>query len=152
MDGQYIYLEANKTGSDGDVKRIFFYVTLTAGGTPVDLNKTVLAIRWQNYYYQIPFNESANIAVNETNMDKPWAYEGIVTVDTNGFDNLLEKNEKYKIIIDMEAIRDSPAYGNGNIQLPKTNDDITIELKPSIGAPLIINKHIPPSLTNVTWV
>ncbi len=152
LDGQYIYLIANKTGSNGDVKKIFFYVTLTAGGTPVDLNETVLAIRWGDYYYQIPFNESEKIPVNETDINKPWTYDGIVFTDGKTFDNLLEKNEKYKIIINMTAIKENPNYGNGSIQLPKTNDDITIELKPSIGASLIINKHIPPSLTNLTWV
>ncbi|MDK2875882.1 MAG: archaeal flagellin FlaB [Archaeoglobaceae archaeon] len=33
-----------------------------------------------------------------------------------------------------------------------TNEDITIELKPSVGAPLIINKEIPPSLKDTTYV
>lgn len=147
LDGQYIYLVAKKTGSDGNVSKIFFYVTLTAGGTPVDLNKTVLAIRYKDYYLQIPYNKSD--APNETNANKPWGYDGVVSIDEQGFDNLLEKNEKYKIIINMTAIKDS--YDDVG-KLPETNDDITIELKPSIGAPLIINKHIPPSLTNLTWV
>lgn len=147
MDGQYIYLVAEETGSDGNVSEIFFYVTLTAGGTPVDLNKTVLAIRWKDYYYQIPYNESTSLAPNGTDQHKPWGYFGIVHIDGRQFDNLLEKNEKYKIIINMTAIKDG--YG---AELPETNDDITIELKPSIGAPLIINKHIPPSLTNLTYI
>ena len=146
LDGQYIYLEANQTGSNGDVEKIYFYVTLTAGGTPVDLNQTVLAIRYKNYYLQIPYNDSD--APNATNNYKPWGYLGVVSIDEGGYDNLLEKNEKYKIIIDMNAVK-----GGYNLtSLPEVNDDITIELKPSIGAPLIINKHIPPSLTNLTYI
>ncbi len=146
LDGQYIYLDAGQTGSNGNVEKIYFYVTLTAGGTPVDLNQTVLAIRYKNYYLQIPYNDSD--APNRTSNTKPWGYEGIVSIDGGGYDNLLEKNEKYKIIINMSAVR-----GGYNLtSLPEVNDDITIELKPSIGAPLIINKHIPPSLTNLTYI
>jgi len=141
LDGQYIYLIANQTGSNGDVKEIFFYVTLTAGGTPIDLNQTVLAMRWQNYYFQIPYGET------NTNNVPLWDYKGVVYIDEGSFDNLLEKNEKYKITINMTAVKE-----NYDANLPKVNDDITIELKPSIGAPLIINKHIPPSLTNLTYV
>jgi len=175
LDGQYIYLEANQTGSNGDVEKISFYVTLSAGGTPVDLKQTVLAIRYQNYYKQIPYGTYYNTTAGPGNtttitdwtgytVDDTtggvtyngstvgyllWWYKGIVSVDENGYDNLLEKNEKYKIIINTTAIKD----GYTDITtLPKTNDYLTIELKPSIGAPLIINKDIPPSLTKLTWV
>lgn len=141
LDGQYIYLVANQTGSNGDVKQIFFYTTLSAGGTPIDLNQTVLAIRYENYYVQIPYGTKYN------NTYPLWDYTGVVYVDSGHYDNLLEKNEKYKITINMSAI--SAKYG---YNLPRTNDYLTIELKPSIGAPLIINKQIPPSLTELTWV
>lgn len=172
LDGQYIYLEANKTGSDGDVKKIFFYVTLSAGGTPIDLDKTVLAIRYQDKYGQIPFgtmnkqdnNTTVIYNINRSAIDPKtgeynetnetgyllWWYEGIVYTDSgNTFDNLLEKNEKYKIKINLTQINATNDY---KYPLPKTNDYLTIELKPSIGAPLIINKQIPPSLTKLTWV
>ena len=134
LDGQYIYLIANTTGSSGDVREIYFYVTLTAGGTPVDLNNTVLAIRWEDDYVQIPFNDT----------NKLWYYECIV----GDHDNLLELHEKYKITINITAIkRDYP-----HVVYPKVNDIITIELKPPVGAPLIISKMIPPSVQNITYV
>lgn len=143
LDGQYIYLDANQTGSNGDVEKIYFYVTLSAGATPIDLNQTVLSMRYQNYYLQIPYGTKYN------NTYMLWNYSGIVHVDgSGGYDNLLEKNEKYKITINMSAIQDSGRVTT----LPETNDYLTIELKPSIGAPLIINKQIPPSLTELTWV
>ena len=302
LDGQYIYLKANKTGSDGDVGKIYFYVTLSAGGTPIDLEQTVLALRYKDYYMQLPYGTmhggdinkteskitftsisinrtklnnstsemtdvgTANITVNittdnvavvnvtATNVDvygmksgdtftgyiladvtgdingtsitgkfyialsgtvngnylnittltdgklydivdndkeelgalafnlenstadlslqykdttgnyeasnevvyfssgkfgyMSWWYTGVVHIDTPTYDNLLEKNEKYEILINTTAIKKVKDLST----LPETNDYLTIELKPSIGSPLIINKQIPPSLTKLTWV
>ena len=138
LDGQYIYLVANKTGSDGDVKEIYFYVTLTAGGTPVDLNNTVLAIRWKDDYVQINYGEK------DSNNNTLWDYECVVGDN----DNLVEINEKYKITINVTAIKN--VYTN--VDYPEVNDPITIELKPPVGASLIINKIIPPSLQEITYV
>ena len=138
LDGQYIYLRANQTGSNGDVKEIYFYVTLTAGGTPVDLNNTVLAIRWDDDYVQIPYGQ------NDTAGNKLWYYECVV----GDSDNLLELHEKYKITINITAIKN--VYSG--VVYPKVNELITIELKPPIGAPLILSKIIPPSLQDITYV
>ncbi|MEM4566406.1 MAG: archaellin/type IV pilin N-terminal domain-containing protein [Archaeoglobaceae archaeon] len=60
LDGQYIYLDASenaggKTGSEGKVGAIFFYVTQTAGGSPVDLEKTSIAITTASGYKQVFF-------------------------------------------------------------------------------------------------
>ena len=142
LDGQYIYLVANKTGSDGDVKEIYFYVTLTAGGTPVDLNNTVLTIRWKDDYVQIPFNTNYTDKKNNTYL--LWTWSEVV----GDGDNLLELHEKHKIIINITAIKNKYA----NIEYPKVGEVITIELKPPVGAPLILTKIIPPSLQNVTYV
>lgn len=305
LDGQYIYLKANKTGSDGDVGKIYFYVTLSAGGTPIDLEQTVLALRYKDYYMQLPYGtmyggdinttESkinfTSISINKTTLDSAtsdyenvgnasiivsittdnvavinvtatnvdvygmksgdtftgyiladvtgdingtsitgkfyialsgtvdeqwlnitsltdgklydivdnnkeelgalaynlknssaglslkkdasdnyafpngtsyyavkfssgkfgyllWWYTGVVYIDTPTYDNLLEKNEKYEILINTSAIKEGKSLST----LPETNDYLTIELKPSIGSPLIINKQVPPSLTMLTWV
>jgi len=141
LDGQYIYLIANKTGSDGDVKEIYFYVTLTAGGTPVDLNKSVLAIRWNDDYEQIPYNTT----YKEGNNNYLLWYYSCVEGDS---DNLLELNEKYKITINITAIKNKYS----GVNYPRVNEKITIELKPPIGAPLEVTKTIPPSLQNITYV
>ena len=144
LDGQYIYLRANKTGSDGDVKEIYFYVTLTAGGTPVDLNNTVLAIRWEDDYVQIPYNTTYKDQNNNTYL--LWNWSCIV----GDKDNLLELHEKYKIKINITAIKNK--YSGLNITYPKVGEVITIELKPPVGAPLILTKIIPPSLQPITYV
>lgn len=60
LDGQYIYLVCSKeaggnTGSNGNVSEIYFYVTQTAGGTPVDLEKTSLTITTEEDFKQMFF-------------------------------------------------------------------------------------------------
>uniref|UniRef100_A0A7C3MBA4 Flagellin n=1 Tax=Archaeoglobus fulgidus TaxID=2234 RepID=A0A7C3MBA4_ARCFL len=158
LDGQYIYLncsaEANgQTGSNGNVGRIYFYVTQTAGGSPVDLNKTSIAITTAEGYQQVFYNSSAcEMNQDETgNNDNKqyclWWYN--VTVGDG--DNVVEVNEKYKIIIDLKDNNDQLRWDSlgGDIT---PNEIITIEVRPPIGAPLTITKQLPPSFTNLTYV
>ncbi|WP_456469432.1 archaellin/type IV pilin N-terminal domain-containing protein [Archaeoglobus sp.] len=142
LDGQYIYLNCStaaggSTGSNGQVGMVYFYVTQTAGGSPVDLNKTSIAITTDEGYKQLFYNTSCTPGTN-----CPWWY-----VNTIGDgDNVVEPNEKYKIVID---VTNSAWSGIGNMS---PNDVITIEVRPPIGAPLAITKTLPPSFTNLTYV
>ncbi|MEM3761643.1 MAG: archaellin/type IV pilin N-terminal domain-containing protein [Archaeoglobaceae archaeon] len=140
LDGQYIYLNCTseaggQTGSEGKVGQIYFYVTQTAGGSPVDLNKTSIAITTASGYKQVFYNE--------TNPSVWWSYESVVGDN----DNVVEMNEKYKITINVTA----PGWIT-DIKDIKPNDVITIEVRPPIGAPLSITKQLPPSFTNLTYV
>ncbi len=150
LDGQYIYLNCSsaaggQTGSNGKVGRIFFYVTQTAGGTPVDLNKTSITITTDEGYKQLFYNTSCIMNADETeqNAGCEWWY---YAVQGDG-DNVVEVNEKYKIIIDVNLTTWKNDIGDIN-----PNDVITIELRPPIGAPLAITKQMPPSFTNLTYV
>lgn len=138
LDGQYIYLNCTEeaggeTGSDGKVGQIYFYVTQTAGGSPVDLNKTSITIISASGFKQLFYNETNTSA---------WWYESIV----GDGDNVVEMNEKYKITLN---VTNSTWSGIGDL---KPNDVITIEVRPPIGAPLSITKQLPPSFVNVTYV
>ncbi|MDW7989899.1 MAG: archaellin/type IV pilin N-terminal domain-containing protein [Archaeoglobaceae archaeon] len=140
LDGQYIYLNCTSsaggtTGSDGKVGQIYFYVTQTAGGSPVDLNKTSIAITSAAGYKQVFYNE--------TNSTDWWWYDSIV----GDGDNVVEMNEKYKITINVTA-----SGWKNDIGELKPNDIVTIEVRPPIGAPLSINKQLPPSFVNLTYV
>ena len=136
LDGQYIYLNCSgSTGSEGTVKEIYFYVTQTAGGSPVDLEKTSIAITSATGFKQVFYNES-----NPTDW---WKYESIV----GDGDNVVEMNEKYKITIYV-----SNDGWNNSIGELKPNNVITIEVRPPIGAPLSINKVLPPSFEELTYV
>ncbi|MCC6027927.1 MAG: flagellin [Archaeoglobus sp.] len=160
LDGQYIYLNCSadaggQTGSDGNVGRIFFYVTQTAGGSPVDLNKTSIAITTSKGYQQVFYNATEcgmnqdETGDNDKNSNCLWWYNITVGEDE---DNVVEVNEKYKIIIDLKnGDSDSLKWASlgGDI---KPNDIVTIELRPPIGAPLTITKQMPPSFANLTYV
>ncbi|MEM0204070.1 MAG: archaellin/type IV pilin N-terminal domain-containing protein [Archaeoglobaceae archaeon] len=144
LDGQYIYLNCSedaggKTGSDGKVGQIYFYVTQTAGGSPVDLNKTSITIISAKGYKQLFYNESDTSA---------WWYDSIVGDD----DNVVEMNEKYKITLNVTNQAWLGEGGEGGIGELKPNDIITIEVRPPIGAPLSITKQLPPSFVNLTYV
>ncbi|AGK60851.1 archaeal flagellin N-terminal-like domain protein [Archaeoglobus sulfaticallidus PM70-1] len=66
------------------VDTITFYVTVTAGSTPVDLDKTIISYKDDDEFFS----------------KIPWAYASIVR-EPNEFpaDNLVEKNELYKITV-----------------------------------------------------
>ncbi|MDI3497515.1 archaellin/type IV pilin N-terminal domain-containing protein [Archaeoglobus sp.] len=242
LDGQYIYVDASKnhggkTGSSGEVSTIYFYVTQTAGGSPVDLEKTSIAITTAEGYKQVffsPLSEGDIVVINSsTNLDDGAVIDytngdektvssisgkvaagstlivkngtsdlvngtvsKIITVylnSTNGYkipamgiivvgtgttgtlivpkawwyewavadgDNTVEVNEKYKIVLavstnstiwgDFAALaKEAPWSGIGTIS---PNDEITVELRPPIGAPLTITKTMPPSFGNLNFV
>lgn len=147
LDGQYIYLNCSKaangsTGSSGRVGLVYFYVTQTAGGSPVDLNKTSIAITTDEGYQQLFYNSTA-CKKGSGGGNCPWWYD-----DTVGDgDNVVEQNEKYKISINVSNIAVWTDIGSLN-----PNDEVTIEVRPPIGAPLSITKTLPPSFTNLTYI
>jgi flagellin FlaB len=157
LDGQYIYLNCSEdaggqTGSDGKVGRVFFYVTQTAGGSPVDLNKTSIAITTSKGYQQVFYNATGcmmnqdETGANDGNDKCLWWYNSTV----GDGDNVVEVNEKYKIIIDLKNGNNFKWTSLGGDIEP--NDIVTIELRPPIGAPLTITKQMPPSFANLTYV
>jgi archaeal flagellin FlaB len=119
---------ASNTASD-----ITFYITNTAGGTPVDLDKTILT------YTDI--NQTKTNAYGTKgpgNGNKGWIYTAIVS-DTATADNLLSAGEKYKVVIALSTF--------GITNLPPANAQFTLQLKPPEGAVLEITKTNPPVLT-----
>ncbi|MEM2086046.1 MAG: archaellin/type IV pilin N-terminal domain-containing protein [Archaeoglobaceae archaeon] len=148
LDGQYIYLISGEgyTGSNGNASKIFFYVTQTAGGSPVDLEKTSIAITTASGFKQIFFTDGCRDMDESSISDCPWAYKQVVGTDN---DNVVEANEKYKITID---VLNTTWLGTGGIGSIKPNQEITIEVRPPIGAPLSISKLLPPSFDLLTYV
>ncbi len=149
LDGQYIYLNCSSlaggsTGSDGHAGLVYFYVTQTAGGTPVDLNKTSVAVTTEQGYQQIFYNETG-CAMGTGGFYCPWWYEGVVSDN----DNVVEQNEKYKILIN---VSNDEVWAWDEIGQLNPGDEVTIEVRPPIGAPLSVTKTLPPSFTNLTYV
>ena len=105
---------------------ITFYVTNTAGGTPVDLNKTVLTYTDNNDFVTREYGTGGN----------GWVYTPVVY---DHADNLLESGEKYRIVVNLSSL-------SGTISPPGVNEKIKLEIKPPEGAVMTIIKTMPPAL------
>jgi flagellin FlaB len=117
------------SSADDEVNYVQFYITNTAGGTPVDLDKTVITYTDDDDFQTQDYAAAAN----------EWDYDGVITTDGATADNLLESGEKYSInmTLDTKFAPNSP---------PTTNEKIKIEVKPPEGAVLTIQKTMPPAL------
>ncbi|MEL7663284.1 MAG: archaellin/type IV pilin N-terminal domain-containing protein [Methanosarcina mazei] len=114
-----------KGGALGKAAAITFYITSTAGGTPVDLDKTI--ITYTDASEAITFDETSDA----------WDYDTIIE-KTGGSDNLLEANEKIKIVLDLSKVGSAPG----------ANEHIKLEVKPPEGAVLTLTRTMPPALTD----
>jgi flagellin FlaB len=106
---------------------VTFYLTNTAGGTPVDLDKTVISYTDNDDFKTQAYNGGAN----------GWTYTPVV-YEPGHNDNLLESGEKYKITMTLAT--------NFAVTAPGPNEQIKIEVKPPEGAVLSITKTMPPAL------
>ncbi|MDD3246906.1 MAG: flagellin [Methanosarcina sp.] len=114
-----------KGGADNDVASVTFYITNTAGGSSVDLNKTIITYTDDNDFKTDAYSASGN-----------WTYTDVV--NNGGPVNLIEKGEKYKIILNLTNLTTSE---------PGVNENIKIDVKPPEGAVLILQRTMPPALT-----
>jgi flagellin FlaB len=115
-----------KGGASNDVAEVTFYITTTAGGSAVDLNKTIITYTDDNDFKTDAYNSSGN-----------WTYSDVV--NNGGPVNLIEKGEKYKITLNLTNLTASE---------PGVNENIKIDVKPPEGAVLILQRTMPPALTN----
>jgi archaeal flagellin FlaB len=106
-----------------------FYITSTAGGTPVDLDKTIITYT--------DSNEAKTFDKDST----AWAYTTVIS-KSGGSANLLETGEKVKIILTLTGKVGSE---------PVANENVKLEMKPPEGAVLIISRTMPPALAASTY-
>ena len=118
-----------KASGANTVDEITFYVTNTAGGTPVDMDKTVLIYTDNNDFQSKEYNGGGN----------GWVYSKIV-YEPGHDDNLLESGEKYKIVVTL-----NPNFASTK---PGVNEKIKLEVKPPEGAVMAITKTMPPALAS----
>jgi archaeal flagellin FlaB len=121
-----------KSTADGSAGEIIFYVTNTAGGSPVDLNKTIITYTDNDDFVSQEYSTGTN----------RWTYTPII-YDPGHNDNLLESGEKYKIDLNLTTF--------GVKTLPGSNEQVKIEVKPPEGAVLVIQPTMPPELDNNTY-
>jgi archaeal flagellin FlaB len=111
---------------------VIFYITNTAGGTPVDLDKTVITYADSDDFQTQPYG-----GAGPNTGTHGWQYAAVVA-EPGHADNLLESGEKYKVTMTLA--------GNFATTAPLVNEQIKIEVKPPEGAVLGITKTMPPAL------
>jgi archaeal flagellin FlaB len=135
----------------GAASQITFYITNTAGGTAVDLDKTILTYTDDDDFatteYAVdatttpvtkgPAAIPADADWGDTN---GWIYTGVVATGTA--DNLLSAGEKYKVVVDITDL----ISGSVAKTLPAINEKFKIELKPPEGAVLTLSRTMPAAL------
>jgi flagellin FlaB len=109
--------------------KITFYLTSTAGGTPVDLDKTIITYTDADEVKTFDYASTA------------WTYSTVIS-KTGGSANLLENDEKVKIVL---TLTDNAATE------PTINEKIKIEVKPPEGAVLTLSRTMPPALAANTY-
>jgi archaeal flagellin FlaB len=118
----------------GSASNVTFYITNTAGGTAVDLNKTIITYTDNNDFVSKEYGNGSN---------NGWSYTPIIYESGHG-DNLLESGEKYRVDMNL-------TNGFGVTSAPSVNEQIKIEVKPPEGAVLTIQRTMPASLTAGTY-
>jgi flagellin FlaB len=144
----------NAANEGGAASQITFYITNNAGGTPVDLDKTILTYTDNDDFVtkeyvadNTPVDPDPDIkgpvdsipADDGWDITNGWVYTGVIITND---DNLLEKGEKYKVVIDLNTLVDTSGTGT----LPEANEQFKIELKPPEGAVLTITRTLPAAL------
>ncbi|RSD35448.1 MAG: archaeal flagellin FlaB [Methanohalophilus sp.] len=118
--------------SDGNASEIYFYLANTAGGSDVDLNKTLIT------YTDTDDFETHALATNNSTDTDFWNYSRVI--QTGDAYNLVESGEKYKLSVNLSNAEDG-------FTLPTTNEVVKVEVKPPEGAVLVLERTMPPALT-----
>jgi len=135
MDTDIIGTFTNTTGAQSTIclTKATFYVRLSQGGTPVDMDDSKVVITYTN--------PRCHTEVYDTN--------GTITTITpvsGDSDSMLEIGEKFKIVIDFTAIDKAvvdPAQGDMNDVYTHPYEELRIEIQPSGGAKLSVERSIP---------
>jgi len=125
-------------GLSGDtyyVKNVSIYVKTAVGKRPVDMSNDTLTIAYLDPYTHID---------RLLRTDNSSTTQVTVTEVKGDGDTLLEFGEIWKIVIHLDNI-----YGGlDKVQL-KPNDVFIVEIKPSVGSMLKVERRIPPSIDPV---
>jgi len=144
-----VIVRADDDGGNAD--QITFYITNTAGGTSVDLDKTILTYTDDDDFVTREYMvDSTTTPVTKGPTSIPaddawgntygWVYDGVIVTND---DNLLEKGEKYKVVIDVTQLLATSTAKT----LPEVNEQVKIEVKPPEGAVLTLTKSLPAALS-----
>jgi flagellin FlaB len=118
-------------GGSNELNTVSFYLQLTAGGSPADVNKTAYAITTQNKFGVLTIENNTALASIAT------VGKGLNITWTKGDgDWLLESGEMAQVTIDVSGYD------------IKANNPFTIDVKPSVGAALPVARLAPPGINS----
>jgi flagellin FlaB len=135
LDSDIIGTFANHTDEAAYIclTKAVFYVTLGPGGSAIDMDDDQIVITYSNpRCHGVVYDGNTNVTA--------------VTVITGDADTILEPGERFKIAIDFTAIDGSnmdPAQGSMTDVYTHPYEEITIEVQPSQGGKMTINRRIP---------
>ncbi|MBN2334628.1 hypothetical protein JXL21_03645 [Candidatus Bathyarchaeota archaeon] len=126
---------SNVTGDQSDIclTKLTFYLKLSQGHEPIDLDDSVLVGTYTNQRCHGEIYSS-----NGTIMT-------VTTVNGDG-DSLLEVGEKFKVVIDFTELGKGtvdPTQGSAANVYAHPYEEFRIELRPSAGAVLTIERQVP---------
>jgi len=124
----------------GEANVLTFYLTNTAGGTPVDLDKTIIT-----YTDKDDFATQGHL-VTAGAESGAWHYAAVIPTTKATSANLIESGDKFKITLDLTTAPFTTGTAMGITTLPRANENIKIEVKPPEGAVLVITRIMPPSI------
>ncbi len=133
--------------SNSQVVAIAIPIKLSSGKNPVDLNKVAitLTVEDKTVYINsinIKTNPSTNVFDQSNLQDSQGnTYAAAFLKYVGDNDNLVEVNEKWVLVIDLN---NTSVLGQG-LDAYKT---VVVEIKPPTGAPLTVERMIPPQLSN----
>ena len=129
LAGSVIAMGENASGTM-KVANITLYVKTAVGKRPVDMSTNTLVISYLDPYKAVDrLTRGSEADVEEIQGDG---------------DTLLEYGEVWKVVIHVDQIYN----GTANVQL-QPNDVVTIEIKPSTGSILKVERMLPPAIDYV---
>jgi flagellin FlaB len=130
------YGDAGGTLNPPKIHALYFSVGLAAGGSSVDLNKTVFTYQNRTILKTIDFASTIRCpALPAQPGDWQWC---IRSSQNDDGDAALERNEQFTLQVNLSMTQGLPP-----------SEDFTLTIRPDIGAALPIHKSAPGGLTNM---
>lgn len=120
--------------AESKLDNVTFYLRLTAGKNPVNINKTIVTFTTSEKHIVLTKNYTAHDNSSRSISENEWTFSWIDPLESPA-DNLLEKCEKVCIKADIPDL--------------DPNTDFTIEVKPPEGTTLGIDRSVPPAIYEV---
>ena len=136
-----VYGDATGTLSPPMIHAVAFTIGLAAGGSSVDMNKTVFTYQNRTVLRTIDLPGFGNTTIGPrcTVGNQPGDYQWCILSSKNDDgDGALERNEQFTIQVNMSVA------SNGGLP---PSEDFTLTIRPDIGAALPIHKSAPGGLT-----